>query len=813
MITLIQDLKFGLRQLARNPGFAAVAIVTLALGIGANTAMFSVINGVLLRPLPYPHAERMVTISLRRFGKLERKMSFSARGFDFWQEHNKPFQYLAAFTDMGFNLAGAGRAEHLDALRVSSEYFHLYGVSPFLGRDFNAEEEQLGGPNVAILSYNLWKEHFGGSRNGIGKGILLDGAPYTVIGVMPAGFASVPAARLWTTIGQVRHTIGSGWNYDVIGRLKPGVSQRQADAYVASLTQPFLAEFAPGMKETARRALSLAAIPYKYSISENVRTPLLALFGAIGFVLLIACVNVANLLMARGAMRSREIAVRVALGANRARVFRQLLTESVLLAALGGALGLLLAYWGLHFLLALAPADLPRAQHIALDGWALGFTALVAIATGILFGLAPALQASRTDLNESLKASGAQASISRGRRRLSAAMVSGEVALSLVLLLGSGLLIKTFANLLRTNPGFDPHHVLSLQIWTTGSKYNSTPALANFYRNLVHRIDAIPGVKSSAVVAVGLPLERGGNVPVRIAGDSRIYSIDYREITSGYFAAMGVPLLRGRAFTESDSAEAPRVAIVNNAFARRWFASRDPIGGLVMLLGIGPGAGEEAVQIAGVVGDVRSSLNDPAPPTVFIPIAQASYGTDQLFQGWFPTSILVRTSVEPLSLSRAVTEVVRNLDPSIPVGQVRSMEEVLSTSLAFQRFLATLMSLFAGLALLLAAVGIYGVISYSVSQRTHEIGIRMALGAKRRDVLLMVIRQGLVLAMMGLAAGLIAALGLTRLIASMLYGVKPTDFVTFTVASIILVAVVLCACYIPARRAAKVEPMVALRYE
>ncbi|HEX5481137.1 MAG TPA: ABC transporter permease, partial [Terriglobia bacterium] len=582
----------------------------------------------------------------------------------------------------------------------------------------------------------------------------------------------------------------------------------QASAYVASLTQPFLTEVNPGMPGKIKQALSFTAAPYKYAISSDVHAPLWVLFGAIGFVLLIACVNVANLLLARTAARNREIALRTALGAGRRRIFRQLLTESVLLAVFGAALGLLVALWSLDFLMALAPASLPRAADVSLNGWALIFTAGVAVLTGILFGLAPALQASRINLNESLKEGEGRASFGLRRRRLSAGMVSAEIALSLILLIGAGLLIRTFANLLSINPGFDPHHMLTLQIWTTGSNYNSTPKLAKFYQSLVQRIDHIPGVKSAAVVAAGLPLEHGGNVNpgVRVNGELRFPSVDYREITPDYFDALGVPMTAGRAFTQTDSPDSPKVTIVNAAFARRYFHNQNPVGHYLLL-------DHAQLEIVGVAGDVKSLLNEPAPPTFFVPMAQASYATDKLFQGWFPISILVRTAVDPLTLSHAVEAAVRDVSPDIPIGHIQSMEEVLSTSLAFNRFLMILMSVFAGIALALAAIGIYGVLSYWVRQRTHEIGIRMALGAQKSEVLSLVLKQGLRLALIGVGVGIVASLLLAHLIASQLYGVTSTDPLTFIVVSLVLTGIALLACYIPARRAAKVDPVVALRYE
>lgn len=816
MGAIIQDLRFGWRQLAKRPGFTAVAVITLALGIGANTAIFSVVYGVLLRPLPYPHPNRLVMLSRTYRGRADYP-AFDSREFAFWQEHREPFAYLSASTDEGFSLSGGNRAERIEGLRVSSEYFRVLGVEPELGRDFRPEEDRIGGANVAILSNGLWKREFGGNPKVIGQAIKLDGTPYTVVGVMPAGFNSLPEAAVWTTIGQVANTVGSGSNYEVMARLKPGVTRAGAGAYLDTFSAQYVSRFTKHIREDQAKQIGFGVYSRQYvlSVGENYRTPLLVLLGAIGFVLLIACVNVANLQMARAAGRGREIAVRTALGAGRRRIFRQLLVENVILSLIGGALGLAVAVWGLHFLLALIPAqDAPFfSQRIFLDRWALGFTALIALATGILFGLAPALQASKTDLSESLKEGSGRSSAGRSHHRLAAGLVSAEFALSIVLLIGSGLLIKTFARLLWTNPGFDPHHVLSLQIWTTSGHYKSQTALANFYGSAVDRIERIPGVRGATVVTAGLPLERGGNLAAQIDGKPPWRGTDYREVTPGYFSVLSTPLLRGRPFTQGDSADAAQVAIINQTFARRYFHDRDPLGAMIALPdGDAPGASRLRI-VAGIAGDVKSEMANAVPPTVFIPMAQANYGTDQLFQGWYPTAILVRTEGNPLAFSRQIEAAVSSADPNLPIGHVRSMEQVLSISLALQHGAMTLMSVFAGLALLLAAVGIYGVLSYWVSQRTREIGIRMALGAQKNDVLRSVVRQGLTLAAIGIAVGLTAALLLARLIQSLLYGVKPDDPVTFAAVAVTLAVVAVLACYLPARRATKIDPIEALRYE
>ncbi len=826
MTTLWQDVRYGLRALMRQPGFAAVVILTLALGIGANTAIFSVVYGVLLRPLPYPEPNRITQISVSYNGQLDYS-GFDARQFDFFQAHSKPFSSVAATTGVGFNLSSGSQPLRVRALRVSKDYFRVMGVEPMLGREFTREEDSLSGPDVAILSYGLWKSQFGGDASILGKSISLDSRPFTVVGVMPSGFQNISlrgssdaAIDLWTTIGQVANSIGGGINYTVIARLKPETTREQADAYLGIAMGDFVKQF-PSQRFSPQNHASFSAQPLRLMVSLTYRTPLLVLFGAIGFVLLIACVNVANLLMSRAASRTKEIAVRTALGANRARLIRQLLTESLLLAILGGALGLLFADWGLHLLLSIAPNDLPRVEDISLDRWALAFTVIASLVTGILFGLAPAFQFSRVDINDSLKESVGRATSTSARRRLRSALAVAEIALSLVLLAGAALLIETFANLLHTNPGFDPHPILALQTWTTGQKFaplpdNPTAAQENeraaeisrFYDGILKNVQSVPGVQSAAVIGAGLPLDYGGNVFVWLVseGESRGLSSDFRSVTPDYFGTMGIPLLQGRSFTNADSSYSAKVAVINQEFAREKFPHSNPVGQNLS-------DGEpESLQIIGVVGDVRTSIGTPAPATFFIPVAQDA-GSIQGFQAWFPVSIVVRTARSPLALSHAVETAVHDADPNLPIGHIQSMEQILSTSLAFQRFSMILMSIFAALALILAAIGTYGVMAYSIAQRTHEIGIRMALGAKPGDVLRMIISQGMTLAALGLAIGIAGALAATRLLASQLYGVSASDPVILLVVAALLALVALFACWIPARRAARVDPLIALRYE
>lgn len=825
MKNLWQDILYGLRTIARQPGFAAVVILTLALGIGANTAIFSVVYGVLLRPLPYPQADRVVQLSISYHGQLDYS-GFDARQFDFWRAHNEPFSYVAATTGVGFNLSSGNQPLRVRALRVSKDYFRVLGVPPMLGREFTQDEDGVNGPDVAILSYGLWKSQFGGDSALVGKPISLDGKPFTVVGVMPAGFQNVGLRGnsdtdidLWTTIGQVAHSIGGGINYTVIARLKSGLSRQQANSYLNIAMKDFVTQF-PSQRFSSQDAASFSAEPIRMMASFGYRTPLLILFGAIGFVLLIACANVANLMMSRAAARGKEIAIRTALGASRARLFRQLITESMLLAVLGGALGLFLAYWGLHLLLALAPPDLPRAQDIFLDRWALGFTVFASLVTGVLFGLAPALQSTRVELNNSLKETVGRASAGMARARLRSALAVAEISLSLVLLAGAALLIETFANLLNTNPGFDPHPILTLDTWTTGQKFTplpdkATPAQENsraaeisrFYQGILANVQTIPGVQSAAVVGAGLPLGMGGNefVWLPTEGESQGISADFRSVSEDYFRALSVPLLQGRFFSTADSSTAARVALINQAFVHEKFPHNNPIGQPLNV-------GDTVREIVGVVGDVKSGLGDPVPSTVFIPLAQDA-GEIQGFQAWFPVSIIVRTAQPPLSLGHAVETAVHDADPDLPIGHIESMEQILSTSLSFQRFTMALMSIFAALALILAAIGTYGVIAYSIAQRTHEIGIRMALGARPAEVLRMVIRQGMTLAAIGLALGVAGALEATRLLASQLYGVRPADPVVLAVVVVLLALVAFVACYIPARRASRVDPLVALRYE
>ena len=811
MKSLWQDVRYGVRTLRKSPGFTAIAVLTLALGIGANTAIFTVVYGVLLRPLPFPEPDRIVQLA-ESYQDQTDVMTVNWTELQRLKQFEAPFEYIAGTSEAGYNLTVGQGAEHVNGIPADTNYFCVLGVHPALGRDFVEDDNRGDGARVAIVSYGLWLRRFAADPQAIGQTILLNGEPFTLIGIMPKGYRDLSLSgapdtstpEVWTPLALIAKTGGSGSNINVLARLKSGATRAQLNSQMNLVGEVFQREF----PDNFERGRIVTFLPYQQMIGADVRPFLLLLLGAIGFVLLIACANVANLLLARGGLRGREIAVRLALGASRWRVFQQLLTESMLIALAGGVLGLALAAAGLHSLLALSPVNLPRLEEIHLDGWAFAFTFLAAVVTGAIFGCAPALDATRASVNDALK-EGAGRSGTPIRARLRRMLVAGEFALSLVLLTGASLMIVTFSKLLHSDPGFNAHPLLSMQFWLVGSKYDSTAKLERFNRELVQQLESLSGVEAAGIVAAGLPLQRGANNGVRIVGakDDEWRSADYREITAGYFRALGVPLRKGRLFSDADTEASPRVVMVNEAFARQFFPDRSPLGEHVQI------GREMAGEIVGVVGDVKSYIDKPAPPTAFVSVAQASYDTSRLFEGWFPRSVVVRGRVNPISLSRAVRGAVMAVDPLIPMGPIRSMDQVLSKSLALRDFMRTLLSLFAGLALVLAGVGIYGVISCAVSQRTREIGVRMALGARPADVVRLVLTEGLKMVLAGVVVGFTAALGLTRFLASLLYGVSPTDPAIFVAVSAVLVTIAFAACYVPARRAMRLDPIVALHDE
>jgi predicted permease len=658
METLLQDLRFAFRALARSPSFTLVAAITLALGIGANTAIFSVVYGVLLRPLPYPHAERLVGLSQVSPG-YRGGMAVNFSQFRFIEEQSRVFAHVAASTSVGLNLVSGDAADRVTALRVSKDYFRVLGVAPRLGREFLAEEDRPGGPHAVVLSQGLWLRRFGGDPGVIGRTLLLDAEPYIVVGVMPAGFQSQPAVDLWTTLAQVAATVGSGRNLALIGRLKPELPIAQAKADL----QTTVAEFRRAFRSSVPPDIGIELHPYQALVVNDVQAPVKILFGAIGLVLLIACANVASLTFGRAATRGREFALRMALGATRRRLIRQLLTESLVLAFVGGALGLVFAGWGLSVLLSLVPADLPRAADIHLDRWTLAFTFAVSWCTGVAFGLAPAWRAARRDPHDTLSEGSGRSTSAARQGRLRNLLVVGEIALSLVLLVGAGLLIRTFANLFHTDPGFDTSRVVSAEIWVTGSRYEGAPAISSFYQDLTRRITALPGVAQAAVVEAGLPLERGGNVAVSVEGGRQLPT-DYRTVTPGYFETLDIPLVQGRTLTTGDATAGAPVVVVNESFARRYLDDGNALGRTLQL----EGRSDAPRRVVGVVRDVKSFIGFPAQPTVFIPSAQTPLAFTQVFSSWFPMHVIVRTAGDPAVVQAALARVIHDADPHVPVG-------------------------------------------------------------------------------------------------------------------------------------------------
>ncbi|MCA1818147.1 MAG: ABC transporter permease [Acidobacteria bacterium] len=802
-----QDLRFGLRVLMKQPGFTAIAVVALALGVGANSAIFSVVNTVLLRPLPYQDPGRLVLVFEDNTKRgYPRDTPAPANYFD-WRDQNRVFEAMAAMAEVSLNLSGDGEPERLDGHRVSASLFPILGVSPQLGRWFSAEEDQPGAGRVVVLSDALWRRRFGGDRGIVGKSITLNGAGFQVIGVMPAGF-QFPSRedQFWIPIAFTQQQAARrGSHYlDVVARLRDGVTLAQARAEMTTIAARLQQQYPEENTD-----VGAAVVPLQEQLVGKIKPALLVLLGAVGFVLLVACANVANLLLARAAARQKEIATRIALGASRLRLVRQLLTESVLLAAVGGGVGLLLAAWGVRALKAFIPDTISQAKEIAIDVRVLVFTLLVSLLTGLVFGLAPALQATRFNLNETLKEGGRDsASGSRGNR-IRAALVVAEVAISLVLLVGAGLLVNSFMRLRGVDPGFRPANLLTMRVVPSPQKYPDLARHTAFYTELLRRVEALPGVRSASV-ASQIPLIAQGDSegllfegrPDPPAGEPNIVAT--RVVSPHYFETMGIRLLRGRAFTDRDRADSPSVAVISETMARRYWPGEDPLN---KRFSFGRArTDEDWVTVVGVANDVRQfGLDAEVKPQVYIAYPQ--------IDGFYPRYLIVSTSVEPHGVASAVRGAVWEVDRDQPVSDVLTMEEVLGESIARQRFSTLLLGVFAGVALLLAAVGIYGVMSYAVAQRTHEIGIRMALGAQTRDVLKLAVGQGLKLVLVGVAIGIVASLALTRLMASLLYGVSATDPVTFAAITLVLVGVAALASYIPARRATKVDPLVALRYE
>ncbi|HXD34185.1 MAG TPA: ABC transporter permease [Pyrinomonadaceae bacterium] len=812
MESLINDIRYGVRGLLKRPAFTAIAIITLALGIGANTAIFSLVNAVLLRALPYHDADRLVMVwEDASFAGFPKNTPAPANFAD-WRSQNQSFEGMAAITTKSFNLTGQGEPEKLEANTATANFFSLLGVQPMLGRGFVPEDDNPPGNRVAVVSYELWQRVLGGEASIIGKDILLNGEKYTVIGVTPAGFQFLDQeVNLWVPAAfDAEELSNRGGHYlTVFARLKPGVTLSQARADIRGIMQR-IAHDHPGQAER----LGSSVVPIRDELAGDVRRPLIILLGAVGFVLLIACANIASLLLSRTAARRKEIALRAALGAGRARIIRQLLTESVVLAGAGGILGMFCAFWSFAFLRQLIPESMALGTELTLDWQVLAFTLVISFATGIFFGLVPALQASRLNLNEALKQGSGRSGIGPGSNRLRNVLVSSEVALALVLLIGASLLLKTFFSLRHQYSALAGANVLTLRTQLPRTKYADVSQRAAFYSQVLDRVQTLPGVISAGYTTTIPLVWKGGTSGFFPEGRSYAEAVasglsfdsNHRQISAGYLKTMGIGILRGRSFAEADNEQAQPVAIVNETMARQYWPGEEVLGKRFTLGD--PDKPLPWVTIVGVAADVHQMGPDlPVKAEMYFPYRQ------EIVHFYAPRDLVIRTTTDPLSIAAAVRREIKAVDVDQPVSNVRTLDDVLSKEIAPRRIAMTLLMTFAGLALVLASIGIYGVLSYFVTQSTPEIGVRVALGARQIDVLKLVVGRGMKLALAGLAVGLAAALLLTRLMASLLFGVSATDVTSFVGVSVLLLLVALLACYIPARRATKVDPLVALRYE
>jgi predicted permease len=810
------DLKYAARTLRKSPVITITAIAALALGIGANTALFSVVNAVLLRPMNYPHAERIVEITRSFQGGKFNSPSVTATKFDFWRTQNQSFEAVAAydFLPLGINLTGRGEPQRLSSLPVTAGFFQVLGVQPFLGRSFSESEDKPGAGHFAVISYGLWQRLFDGDRHAVGRTVTLNNAGYTVLGVMPRDFDFPEAADVWTPIQLQIDPADHSNNYKVIGRLKSGVSLQQAAEDMRLVGQRFRQRFSSAAMDDTE---DVSVIGFHSWIVGNVRPMLLVLMGAVGFVLLIACANVANLLLARSAARRQEMAVRAALGASGGRLMRLLFTESLLLSLAGAALGILVAQSSLPLLLGLAPANLPLLPRVSIDWGVILFAVAIAVLTGFLFALFPALQSIRLGIGNPLRDSGNRTTANASANRARQVLVVAEVAISLILLIGAGLLIQTFKNLSGVDPGFDTRHVLTTQMSVSDDRFRKTAAVAQLTNRIVTRLEAMPGVAAVATT-ITLPTEIGPDLSFEIVGrppSNQVLDEQWRSITPHYFSALQIPVVAGRAFTLQDTQQSRAVVIVNEAFARKHFPKQSPIGRQILIgRGLGPIFADRPRQIVGVVGDTRDTgLGAPPPPILYEPLAQVPDGLIGLDNQLAPLNWVIRTSSGAMPTAEQIRRETLTASGGVPMAEPRLLERVVGASISRQRFSMALLAIFAGLAMLLGAIGIYGVISYSVAQRTRELGIRSALGATRGDLLKLVIGQGMWLAGIGLMVGLFSALGLTQFLRGMLYGVTAFDPVVLISVTALLAAVALAACWFPARRAARIDPAVALRQD
>ncbi|HYP26491.1 MAG TPA: ABC transporter permease [Blastocatellia bacterium] len=808
MGNLLQDLRYSVRVLLRQPGFTLIVVIALSLGIGANTAIFSAVNAVLLRPLPYDDPERLVWIWDQNIASGIQQEPVSFPNYSDYREQSQVFEDVAAFNRWRPVLTTDGEPERILAEQVSASLFSVLRVEASAGRTFLPEEDQPGKNNVVILSHGLWKRRFGSDKDVVGKTVTLNGNPHTVVGVMPSDFQHpAPDARrpieLWTPLGMDAGRMHRRLDFlNVIARLKPAASIEQARAEMGTISARLDQQY----PET-NAGWDTTVIPLHERFVGNVRPAMLVLLGAVAFLLLIACANVANLLLVRSTARQKEIAIRKALGATRGRLVRQFLTESLLLAMAGGLLGSLLAVLGIRILIALSPGNIPRIGEAGLDVRVLAFTLGLSLLTGVIFGLAPALEASNPDLNESLKEGGRNSGPGAGGGRLRSLLMIFEVSVALILMIGAGLMVKSFLRLQQVNPGFNPERVLTVELALPRLKYRENHQVLSFYKEVISRVENLPGVQAAAAVT-SLPLGGGVSVlNIEIEGKPRppsghVIGAQSQVVSPSYFRAMGIPLLKGRLFTEQDVEDAPGVIVINDVMAERYWPGEDPVGKRISLVDAQTGPW---LAVIGVVGNVYQVTLDAEPyPQMYEVYSQnPARGA----------ALVVRTASDPTGMVASVRAQVSDIDRDQPLYNVRTMEQVLADSVSHQRFNMLLISVFSAVALVLAGVGIYGVISYSVSHRSHEIGIRMALGAMRVDILRMVIEHGLKLALVGVGIGLVAAFVLTRVMSSLLYGVSAIDPLTFAGGTIVLIGVAVMACYIPARRATKVDPMTALRYE
>jgi putative ABC transport system permease protein len=808
MLNLLQDVRYAFRLLAKSPMFTVIAVLTLALGIGANTAIFSVVNAVLLRPLPFKDSSRLVlVIEKSKYPTI----TVSYQNYLDWRDQSRSFDSMEAFYGTNMTLTGKGEPDRVVARMVTAGFFPLLGVSPRIGRNFTLEEDRTGGTPVAILSYALWQRRFGGSQDVLGQTMDVDAQPYTIVGVLPAGFQFFQLADVYLPFHPWARTLPDDRNWHPgilpVARLKPGVTREQARTEMQTISKQLEEQY-----PVYNTGCSSDVILAHDQLVQSSRPALILLLGAVSFVLLIACVNVANLLLARAASRAREIAIRTAMGAGRMRMLRQLMTESVLLSLLGGGLGLLLAWSALGPLLKISASSLPQTAALGLDGWVLAFTAGIAILTGLLFGIFPALRAAKLDLRESLNEGSRGSTAGPGHHRLGNALVSLEIGLAMLLLVGAGLLLRSFSRLQEVPPGFQADHLLVADIPVSQAVYAKPEQRFEFYDRLVEQAKTLPGVRAAGAASF-LPVSGGGSVihfnisgrPPKSAND--FTAAGYRTVTPNYFETLGVPLLQGRLIAAADTEKAPAVVMINANMARLYFPNENPLG-KHMQLGATPDKDIPTMEIVGVVGDVRPGLGIDPQAEMYLPYRQA----DQLLPV-FQLSIVMRTAGDPLLQTVALRSALAQIDPNEPLVKVRTMEENMATTVAEPRFRAWLIGIFALLALVLAAVGVYGVMSYTVTQRTGEIGVRVTMGAQPQDVFRIIVGEGLRLALLGVGIGLVTALALTRLLRSFLFGISAYDPLTFIGVAVLLTVVAVAASYFPARRATLVDPLVALRYE